>query len=458
MENDKPVVRIGLLGLGVVGQGVWKHVETNREALELRLGCRIELYKAGVRNLAKPREVQLTPEQLTEDLEALAVDPQVDILCELMGGTDRALDLTRAALAAGKVVVTANKALICQHGEALFEEARRGGGHYLFEASVAGGIPVIKALREGLVANRFPEIFGILNGTCNYILTRMEREGLTFGETVGEARRLGYVEADESLDLDGKDAAHKAAILTFLAHGKWVGLDEICIEGIRQITLEDVEIARELGYKIKLLAVIRRDFEADRLTVCVAPHLIETSEVVAGVDEVFNAVSLGGDIAGTNVLIGRGAGQDATASSVIGDIADGVLALRGRAIPQLGEADREHLRAIAAGCTLATPEEIFSRFYLRLEVDDRPGVLAEIARLMAAEDISLATVTQRTRGGSAGEAPRGEAGTAGAASLVLTTHRTSEAAMQRALEQLKGLAANRGEAVRFRIFEPRSEA
>ena len=230
-------------------------------------------------------------------------------------------------------MVSANKALICKHGEEIFTAALRNRTHYFFEASVAGGIPIIKTLREGLVANCFPLIYGILNGTSNYILTRMEREGLSFPDILDDARRLGYVEADESLDLDGWDAAHKAVILAYLAHGRWVKLKEMLVEGIRGITQYDISYARDLGYKIKLLAVISRDFSTNSLSVRLHPALISRREMMANVDEVYNGVSLTGDVVGTTLLVGRGAGQDATSSAVISDIADAVYALHGRPAP-----------------------------------------------------------------------------------------------------------------------------
>jgi len=345
--TEKRTIRIGLLGFGVVGQGVWKNIENNRLALERRLGARLEITEVVVRDLARRRDVGVPAERLSTDSGRVVDNPGIDIVCELMGGTGLALELTRRALEQGKIVVTANKALICEHGEELFGIARRTGAHYFYEASVAGGIPIIKTLREALVANRFKLIFGILNGTSNYILTRMEREGLSFEETLGDARRLGYVEADEALDLDGIDAAHKAVILAYLAHGKWVKLDEIICEGIREITRDDIAIAGELGYKIKLLAVIARDFEANQLSVRLHPALISKKEVVAGVDEVYNAVSVTGDVVGTTILIGRGAGQDATSSAVISDIADAVFMLQGAPDPVISEEDEQVYRQLA---------------------------------------------------------------------------------------------------------------
>jgi homoserine dehydrogenase len=407
--THKPHIHIAVAGLGTVGQGVWKHLRARKSELEARMGCRFTLYKAAVRDLQRKRGIRIGARHLSDDALALARDPKVDVLCELMGGTREALAVTRAALQRGKTVVTANKALLCDHGEALFRLARENGAHIYFEASVAGGIPIIKALREGLVVNHFPLIYGILNGTCNYILTRMEREMQPFEAILEDARRLGYVEADESLDLDGLDAAHKAVIIAYLAHGKWIPLKQMAVEGIRDIALEDIEWAQRLGFKIKLLALIMRDFRSGHLYASVRPALVRAEMVLANVDGVFNAISVTGDIVGESVYIGRGAGQDATASAVISDIVDAGRAIAHGIKPEepLGQADLQ----------LAGPEHVQRSFYIRLAVKDQPGVLAEVASILSAEGISIESVLQR---------PNGERGSA---HLILTTHVCSEAAM-----------------------------
>lgn len=425
-RNEIRALRIGLIGLGTVGQGVWKHMEANGEALGRRIGTRFELVKAAVRDTSKPREIAIPPEKITDDVMAVATDPEIDIVCELAGGKGIAKEATLAALRAGKVVVTANKALLCDEGAALFEAAREGNGHYFFEASVAGGIPIIKTIREGLVANRFSRIFGILNGTCNYILTRMERERKTFDEIVVDARRLGYVEADESLDLDGWDTAHKAIILAFLAHGRWVPLADVPVSGIRRITLEDIERTRELGFKVKLLATIERDFGQNTLAIKIAPALVRADSVIGGVDDVFNAVSVTGDVVGTTTHIGRGAGQDATASSVISDIADAAAALLGSPPPVVSEEDTSFYSDLGEGITLADPKDVTGRYYLRLTVADRPGVLAQVATITARRNVSIATVDQHPAGDRQ-------------ASLILTTHDTCEQAVADTLTDLNAL-------------------
>lgn len=435
--SSEQTIGIGFLGLGVVGQGVWKHVEANRPALERRLGVKLRLVRAGVRDLRKKRDLRLPARALTTDLESVVDDSGIHIVCELMGGTGQAKELTLRALKQGKSVVTANKALICECGRELFKAARSGGGHYFYEASVAGGIPIIKTLKESLVANRFLLIFGILNGTSNYILTRMEREGLTFDQTLQDARRLGYVEADEALDLDGVDAAHKAAILAYLAHGVWVKPERMLLEGIRRVSLLDIRIAAELGYKIKLIASIRTLENGSALAVSVLPSLIAREEVVAGVDEVYNAVSIHGDIVGRTVLIGRGAGQDATSSSVISDIADAVKALTGHPVHEGTEGP-----PVSQKKRLADLESITGRFYLRLKVKDEPGVLARITPLLAREHISLATVNQTPMPDGLG------------ATLFLTTHRTNEKHMGQLMRSLRRLTSILLEPpVLLRIFE-----
>ncbi|MGB0371515.1 MAG: homoserine dehydrogenase [Opitutales bacterium] len=438
--SQKSEIKIGLLGFGTVGQGVWKNIENNRAALEARLGVHLNLVKAGVRSLGKKRSVEIDPSLLTDDLDSIVDDPEIDIVCELMGGTDQARDLTMRALTSGKAVVSANKALICDHGDELFAASREHNAPFFFEASVAGGIPVIKALQEGLVANRFKLIFGILNGTSNYILTRMAREGISFEETLGAARDLGYVEADEGLDLDGIDAAHKAVILAFLAHGRWIKLSETVVEGIRKVTSVDMDVASRLGYKIKLLGIISRDFKTDKIWLRVVPCLIPKGEVMADVDDVFNGVSITGDVVGTTMLIGRGAGQDATSSSVIGDIADAVIALRRKS--EALDAQDDVGGELAEQVSLAEPESIESSFYCRLNVQDRVGTLSEVTQALAKQGISIASVRQSEASGEP------------CTTLVLTTHRTNEKAMSDAVKALEALPAVDGEPTTFRIFKP----
>lgn len=431
MDSGK-IFRIGFLGMGTVAQGVWKHLQANRDIMKQRLGGEFELAKACVRNISKRRAVEIPESKLTLDPYEIINDPSIDIVCELMGGTGKALELTLAALRAGKVVVSANKAVICSHGAEIFAEARKGGGAYFFEASVAGGIPIIKVLREGLIANRFSLIYGILNGTCNYILTRMERENATYEAILKDARRLGYVEADESLDIDGWDAAHKIAILAYLAHGCWIGTDKMLVSGIRGIRLEDMIWARDFNCRVKLIAAIRK-LENGALFASVYPALLPLTDVVANVNEVYNAVSLSGDVVGRTVHIGRGAGQDATASAVIADISDALKYLLG-APAQMTFPDLDEPR-------MATLDEVDGDFYLRFEVEDKAGVLATIASVLAKEDISIKLLQQRKHDSS------------GKAWIVMTTHKTTEGAIKKACESLSNLPVVSSEPFVIRIFD-----
>ena len=429
-------INIGICGLGTVGQGVWKHFGRLRSELEARLGARIVVRRVAVRSLGKARGVRVPASKLTTDPFSIATDPGIDIVCELMGGTEAARKVTLDALKLGKVVVSANKALICAHGAEIFAAARRHGGHFLFEASVAGGIPLIKAVREGLVANRFPRIYGILNGTCNYILTKMEELDTPYASVLKEAKRLGYAEAQESLDVEGWDTAHKASILAWLAHGVWVRPEQMIVEGIERITPADFRNAASLGYGIKLLGIITRDFETDEISVRVHPTLLPDESVLARVSGVFNAISVSGDVVGTTVYIGRGAGQDATASAVISDITDAVaLLLHGKGAHFMGE----EMPLPARAARMAPPERIRGRYYVRLTVADRPGVLARVATIMARNRMSIASVIQNPSERT------------GSASLVLTTHESDERSMRIALRSLAGLGSVREEPLLLRI-------
>ena len=421
-------INIGLCGFGVVGQGVYDHLNSKRQALRELLGADIFVTRIAVRDPSKKRDVEIDESSVSNDPIAIATDPSIDIVCELMGGTEIAREVTIAALKAGKIVVTANKALLCDHGRELLSIVQDFGGHLLFEASVAGGIPVIKAIREGLVINDFSSIYGILNGTCNYILTRMANEGLSYQEILVEAKKLGYAEADESLDVDGIDAAHKAVVLAYLAHGKWVDFKNVRLMGIKDVSQEDIRFAKYNGYAVKLIAVVNKEREGKALHVSVLPTLVEKTSSLGSVDGVYNAVSVHGDVVGETVYIGPGAGRHATASAVISDVVDAAKLLifrwpEGR-FPFLDLAPKN-----GGGIEVARPSEIQSRFYIRLVVMDQPGVMAEIASIFASHQVSLASVTQK-------EVPE----KADRASLIITTHSTTEEAIQRAMADLGCLA------------------
>lgn len=415
MKEPVEQIRVGLIGFGTVGQGVWKHVEARGAQLADEVGCALKIVSVAVRDRSRPREVAVPAEILTEDPMEIVKDPSIPIVCELAGGTGAALEWTRDALSAGKTIVTANKALLCDHGEELMNLAAEKGGRLFFEASVAGGIPVIKAVREGLVVNRFGRIYGILNGTSNYILTRMEADGRGFEEVLSEARDLGYVEADESLDLDGWDAAHKAVILAWLADRIWVPTGKMIVEGIRKVTLDDMRFAGELGYRIKLIADISRRNAGGSLGLSVRPTLVPKDSLMADVNDAFNAVRLEGDVAGPTALIGRGAGQDPTASAVISDLVDAGRARLADTHP------RSRSRREGDAGELADFSSIQHEYYIRLKVADRSGVLAEVAGAFSRSGISIASVIQRDHEGQ------------GSASLVLVTHVCSEEEVRRAL-------------------------
>ena len=427
-----------------MGQGVWKHLTHNADLLEKRIGVRVEVARIGEARLDRPFSVDAPRGIMTTDSFGIVDDPDIDIVCELIGGTGIARELTLRALKNGKCVVTANKALISQYGAELFQTAREHKAHYFFEASVGGGIPIIKAIREGLVINRFSLIYGILNGTCNYILTRMEREGAPFETILKDAQRLGYAEANASLDVDGFDTAHKAIILGYLATGYWMPLKDMIVDGIRDITPADIAYARELGYKIKLLGLIGRDDVSQKFFVRVHPTLLPSQNILANVDDVFNAVSVTGDAVDTTVHIGRGAGQDATASAVIADIADAARVLKGAPAILSAEDVRKKAPVAAADVNLATLSDITGRYYLRLTVEDSPGVLAQIAGVLAQHGVSVASMIQR-------DEPDVET-----ASLIFTTHRADELAISRALEALKTLPCVRPGTLLLRILNRKS--
>lgn len=419
---SESVIKIGLCGFGVVGQGVYNHLLSKSERLVEQLGVRIEVARIAVRDTSKKRDFPVDIDMLTTDPLAIATDEEIDIVCELMGGKEQAKDVSLAALKAGKVLVTANKALLCDHGPELFEAAEEGGGHVLFEASVAGGIPVIKSIKEGLIINTFSSIYGILNGTCNYILTRMTNEGASYQAILKEAKELGYAEADESLDVDGVDAAHKAVVLAYLAYGRWVPFADILVQGIKEVTQDDIRFANENGYAIKLLAVIDVAHASGKLYISILPTLVSRKYALGSVDGVFNAVSIHGDVVGETVYIGPGAGRDATSSAVISDIVDAAKLLANGATTQFVDT------APSSGdeIQLAEPEEINSRYYVRLLVVDKPGVMAQVASLLAANEVSLASVTQREVDETAEQV-----------SLIITTHMTTEKAILDSVKTLE---------------------
>jgi homoserine dehydrogenase len=409
---------IALAGLGTVGAGVLRLLRDNADLSTARAGRGLAVTAVSARDRGRDRGVPLGGLRWYDDPVALAADPQVDVVVELIGGADGpARALVQAAIAAGKPVVTANKAMIALHGAELAAAAERAGVALAFEAAVAGGIPVIKALREGFAANRITRVAGILNGTCNYILTVMRERGREFAEVLAEAQKLGYAEADPSFDIDGIDTAHKLAILAGLAFGGPVAFDAVHVEGIRSVSALDIGYAGELGYRIKLLGIARRT--EGGIEARVHPCMVPVGAPIAGVDGVFNAVVAEGDFAGKLMLEGRGAGAGPTASAVVADLID---IARGRATPVWGAASD----ALANSPTVPMGAHV-GAYYLRLMVVDRPGVIAEVTAVLRDHGVSLESMLQRGR--SPGEA----------VPVVLVTHETEEAAMRRALARIAAL-------------------
>jgi len=381
-------LNIGLIGAGVVGGGVVKNLTRNADLIAERIGIRLNLKWVCDKDAARLAALSVPKSAKTSDAQQVLADPDAQVIVELVGGTGFAKTLILDALRRGKVVVTANKALLAHHGEEIFAAAAKNKTNLFYEASVCGGIPIIKALREGFVANHFPLIYGIVNGTCNYILSRMSAEGKDFNDVLAEAQKLGYAEADPGLDIDGIDSAHKATILASLAHGFWTGYDHAYVEGIRHVSQMDIQVARELGYTIKLLAIIKSTDGA--VEVRVHPTLLPQRHVLASVNGVFNAVAVRGDVVGDTMFYGRGAGADATSSAVISDLADAALNLKFDSVTRVPAFVSHRLHA-----KLRTIDEVESRYYLRLTVDDRAGVIAKISQVLGDADISIASVLQR---------------------------------------------------------------
>ncbi len=411
---------IGVAGLGTVGAGVLTVLRDNADVIAARAGRPIVVTAVSARDRSRDRGVPVAGLRWYDDPVALAQDPGVDVIVECIGGSEGpARLLVEAALRAGRPVVTANKALLATHGAALAAMAEARGVPLAFEAAVAGGIPAIKAIREGLAANRLSRVAGILNGTCNYILTSMREKGREFAEALSEAQRLGYAEADPAMDVDGTDAAHKLAILAALAFGRPVAFEAVHVEGVRNISALDIRLADDLGYRIKLLGIARRT-EAG-ISTRVHPCMIPVAHPLARVDGVFNAVVAEGDFVGRVVLEGRGAGGGPTGSAVVADLID---IARGRHTPVWGAA--EAALQPAATVPMADHE---GAYYLRLMVVDRPGVIADVTGVLRDHGISLESMIQRGR--SPGEA----------VAVVLVTHACGEAAMTAARHRLEDLDA-----------------
>jgi homoserine dehydrogenase len=420
-------IGIGLAGLGTVGTGVYRSLLQNRLLLTERIGLELEVRRIAVRNLALSRSVKPPAEMLTDRWEAIVDDPAVGVVVELIGGIDLPYELFRRALKARKPVVTGNKALLAEKGAEIFELAAEAGVPVFLEAAVAGGIPIIKSIREGFIGNHLQSIHAILNGTSNYILTRMTEARINFPEALQEAQSSGYAEADPTLDINGWDPAHKAIILASLAYGFWVDTHHVYVEGIEKISAADIRFAETLGYRIKLVATIRADSNS-AIEVRVNPTLVPKEHVLASVNGVFNALMVRGDIVGDTLFYGRGAGQDPTASAVISDLAQAAIW-----IDSGGKAFGFTPHGLYGKC-LPT-DELMSAFYLRLTVDDRPGVLAQIAGVLGSHNIGISSVIQP----ESHETP--------AVPLVLMIHNAPFGRMREAVDQIKNLECVKAEPV-----------
>ncbi len=421
---------IGIVGFGTVGAGVADCLIKNGEVIAKRTGVKPVIRKIADLDIVRDRGVKVPREVLTTD--AMEAIETCEVIVELVGGTTFAKTIILEALKRGKPVVTANKALLAKYGEELFAEAEKSGTDIFYEASVGGGIPIIKSLREGLVGNRINRIYGILNGTCNYILTRMERDQADFKEVLADAQKLGYAEANPSLDIDGFDTAHKATIAASLAYGNWFGMDPVYVEGITEISLDEIKLTNELGYKIKLLAIIKQD--NGNVEIRVHPTLIPNQSMLAKVDDVFNAVMVNGDFVGDTMFYGRGAGRNATASAVVADITDVCL--------NLTAGSSRRIPGFVAGNLynkVLPIDNVKSRYYLSRQVADEPGVLARITNILAAWNISISSVVQKERKGEEN------------VSLVILTHLCEEKSMKAAISEINALAEVRNNVKFIRI-------
>jgi homoserine dehydrogenase len=430
-----PAVKVGLLGLGTVGGGVTRVLARNAEEISRRAGREILITHAAARNL-DTTTANTAGMKLTGEAVEVVDDPEVSIIVELMGGYEPSRSLALRALANGKHVVTANKALIARHGNEIFAAARNAGMMVGFEAAVAGGIPIIKAIREGLAGNRIEWVAGIINGTANFILSEMRDKGRDFPEVLAEAQALGYAEADPTFDVEGIDAAHKLTILASIAFGIPLQFDQVYIEGISRMTREDVAYAEEFGYRIKHLGIARRDGQGVQLRV--HPTLIPQRQLLANVNGVMNAVLVKGDAVGQSLYYGAGAGAEPTASAVVADIVDVVRTLTAdpdNRVPHLA------FQPDALSDLPVLPmTEVETAYYLRLQAQDRPGVLAEVTRILADRDISIEALLQKEPASGASDVP-----------IILLTYEVQEQRMNEAIAAIEALASIRAPVTRIRL-------
>ena len=438
-------VNLGMIGGGTVGSGVFHALQLNGGLLSSRIGVKVAVRKVAVKAFDEPRPYEIPRAAMTTDWREVVNDPDVHVVAELVGGTNLAKEIILSALKLGKPVITANKALLSKHGEELFATAKKSGANLYYEASVCGGIPIIKSLREGFVGNRINALYGIVNGTCNYILTRMKLEGADFDAVLAEAQKLGYAETPPDLDIDGWDSQHKIGILASLAHGFWVNPEKIHVEGIRHVSAMDIKFAGDLGYTIKLLGIVKRIADSTNrktkivnhkcaVQVSVYPTLIPNSHVLASVNHVFNAVFVRGDVVGDTLFYGRGAGKDATASAVLSDLADAALDLK------LGTPSRVP-PFVSHECkgAVAPVAEVVSQYFVRLNVVDKPGTLAKIAAIFGQSKIGISSVIQ----------PEGHEGAS--VPLIFMLHYAPNGAVTKALAKIGKLPVIKGKPVMIRV-------
>jgi homoserine dehydrogenase len=441
-EGSMQPMRVGLLGLGTVGRGTWTVLKRNAEEITRRAGRPIRITHIATRTPEKARALIQPSDgvEVSADEVALVSCNEVDIVLELIGGIEPAKRLVLQAIAGGKHVVTANKALLATHGNEIFAAAQKAGVMVAFEAAVAGGIPIIKALREGLTANRIDWIAGIINGTSNFILSEMRRTGAGFATALKEAQARGYAEADPTFDVEGIDAAHKLAIMSAIAFGVPMQFDKAYTEGISKLTLEDIRYAEELGYRIKLLGITRRASVGARegIELRVHPTLVPATRLIANVEGAMNAVLVKADAVGSTLYYGPGAGAEPTASAVIADLVD---------VTRMHTADPEHRVPHLAfqpdqlsDIPFLPMGEVVTSYYLRMRVQDRPGVLADITRILADRDISIDAMIQK-------EPPEGEEQT----DIILLTHQSIERQVSDAIGRIEALPTVRGKVVRIRM-------
>jgi homoserine dehydrogenase len=431
----KPI-KVGLLGIGTVGSGTFNVLKRNQEEITRRAGRGIEITMVADLNTARAKELTNGECEVVSDANLVVNNPEIDIVIELIGGYGIAKELVMKAIANGKHVVTANKALLATHGNEIFKAAQDKGVMVAFEAAVAGGIPIIKALREGLTANRIQWIAGIINGTTNFILSEMRDKGLDFDVVLKEAQRLGYAEADPTFDIEGVDAAHKATIMSAIAFGIPVQFDKAHVEGITKLQATDIRYAEQLGYRIKLLGIARRTPNGIELRV--HPTLIPAKRLIANVEGAMNAVLVQGDAVGATLYYGKGAGSEPTASAVIADLVD---------ITRLATADPEHRvphLAFQPNAMVDTPilpmSEVTTSYYLRMRVSDQPGVLADVTRILADSSISIDAMLQK-------EPDEGETRT----DIIMLTHQTQEKNVVSAISKIEALPTVVGEVTKIRL-------